>query len=75
MFEASVESHDVICVNYSQVLSLPNSQFALGIILGSVLDGMSHSLITSLPVAENVYDVGVTITFISMIHSMYDSTI
>jgi hypothetical protein len=36
---------------------------------------MIHSVITSLPVAENVYDVGVTITFIRMIHSMYASTI
>ena len=77
---------------------------ALGIILGFVLDWMIHFLITSLPVAENVYDcpwdyigfcprlndsfldnitacsenvydVGVTIVFIRMIHSMYDSTI
>ena len=28
-----------------------------------------------LHIADNVYDVGVTIVFIRMIHSMYDSTI
>ncbi len=46
-----------------------------GIILGSVLDRVVHSLIISLAIAEKVYGVGVTIVVFSVIQYKHDSLI
>ncbi len=45
-----------------------------GIILGFV-DGVIHSFITSLPLAENIWQHGLTVVIFRMIHSMIKSRI
>jgi hypothetical protein len=47
--------------------------FSFAIILDFSLDWMIHSLIISRPLAENIWQSGVTIGTFGMIHSMYNS--